>query len=231
MERSLYEVLGVNPSASAEEIEAACIKLGEQFSPERNKGNLTATIRFKEIEQAYETLSDPEKRAAYDRAGSRSDAEPKSASVSIGKKESKFGRYVFGAIVFISVYWYFSDHQGNKTKQADSSTVSSGEKKSLREKLFEVSISDGFLKTRITIEQCKRQSERIAKCIIQSTDSNILDGRKISASAYKFDRSRMDSVKLAPAIVNAAETIGSGPSEITILMPEGTDFVYLSYSY
>lgn len=66
MERSLYDVLGVNPSASAEEIEAACIKLGEQFSPERNKGNLTATIRFKEIEQAYETLSDPEKRAAYD---------------------------------------------------------------------------------------------------------------------------------------------------------------------
>ncbi len=68
MAQSLYEVLGVHPSATAEEIEAASIRLGEQHHPDNNKGKLDAAIRFKQIEQAYEVLSDPEKRSAYDRS-------------------------------------------------------------------------------------------------------------------------------------------------------------------
>ncbi len=66
MNRTLYEVIGVKPTATREEIEAACVALGQQFSPETNAGNVTAHERFSEIEAAYETLIDQTRRAAYD---------------------------------------------------------------------------------------------------------------------------------------------------------------------
>lgn len=66
MSQSLYDAIGVLPSATQEEIEAACIRLGEELNPANKHGNLQAAIRFKEIEKAYEILSNPEKRRQYD---------------------------------------------------------------------------------------------------------------------------------------------------------------------
>ena len=69
MKRDYYEVLGVSRSASDEELKKAYRKLALQFHPDRNPGDKPAEERFKEIGEAYQVLSDSERRAAYDRFG------------------------------------------------------------------------------------------------------------------------------------------------------------------
>jgi molecular chaperone DnaJ len=64
-----YEVLGVSRDASADDIRKAYRKLARQFHPDVNGGDTAATERFREVNKAYEALSDPEKRARYDRYG------------------------------------------------------------------------------------------------------------------------------------------------------------------
>jgi molecular chaperone DnaJ len=62
-----YKVLGVGKNASEEEIKKAYRRLARQYHPDRNSGDKQAEERFKEISQAHDVLSDPEKRKAYDR--------------------------------------------------------------------------------------------------------------------------------------------------------------------
>ncbi|RMH71881.1 MAG: molecular chaperone DnaJ [Gemmatimonadetes bacterium] len=67
--RDYYEVLGVDRSASAEEIKKAYRKLAMKYHPDRNPDDKNAEEKFKEASEAYEILSDREKRALYDRHG------------------------------------------------------------------------------------------------------------------------------------------------------------------
>lgn len=67
--RDYYEILGVAKSASADEIKKAYRKVAMQFHPDRNPGDKAAEEKFKEAAEAYEVLSDTDKKAQYDRYG------------------------------------------------------------------------------------------------------------------------------------------------------------------
>jgi molecular chaperone DnaJ len=67
--RDYYEVLGVSRDATSEEINRAFRKLALQYHPDRNPGDEEAAERFKEVNEANEVLSDPNKRRLYDRGG------------------------------------------------------------------------------------------------------------------------------------------------------------------
>jgi molecular chaperone DnaJ len=67
--RDYYETLGISREAGPDEIKKAYRKLAHQYHPDKNSGDPAAEERFKEISEAYEVLSNPEKRHAYDRFG------------------------------------------------------------------------------------------------------------------------------------------------------------------
>jgi curved DNA-binding protein len=68
--KDYYQILGVSRNASADEIRKAYRKLAMQYHPDRNPDDKQAEERFKEINEAYQVLNDPQKRAHYDRVGS-----------------------------------------------------------------------------------------------------------------------------------------------------------------
>lgn len=67
--RDLYEVLGVGRDASERDIKKAYKRLAMKFHPDRNQGDDSAADKFKEVKTAYEILTDPQKKAAYDQYG------------------------------------------------------------------------------------------------------------------------------------------------------------------
>ncbi|MBQ6570766.1 DnaJ domain-containing protein [Candidatus Saccharibacteria bacterium] len=67
--RDYYEILGLTKSASSDEIKKAYRKLAIKYHPDKNPGDKDAEAKFKEISEAYEVLSDKEKRARYDQFG------------------------------------------------------------------------------------------------------------------------------------------------------------------
>ncbi|MGB3415359.1 MAG: molecular chaperone DnaJ [Mesorhizobium sp.] len=69
MKADFYETLGVERSADEKQLKSAFRKLAMQFHPDRNPGDQACEHKFKEINEAYECLKDPQKRAAYDRFG------------------------------------------------------------------------------------------------------------------------------------------------------------------
>lgn len=108
MKRDYYEILGVSKSASADEIKKAYRKVAMQFHPDRNPGDKSAEDKFKEAAEAYEVLSDDQKKAKYDRYGHQAFA-PGSGGFGAGHASnmedifSQFGD-VFGDDMFGSFF-------------------------------------------------------------------------------------------------------------------------------
>jgi molecular chaperone DnaJ len=100
--RDYYEILGVSKGASADEIKKAYRKVAMQFHPDRNPGDKAAEEKFKEAAEAYEVLSDTDKKAQYDRfghAGLSGNGRGHSGSGSMEDIFSQFGD-IFGDDIF-----------------------------------------------------------------------------------------------------------------------------------
>ena len=67
--RDYYEILGVQKNATADELKKAYRKLALKYHPDKNPGDKEAEEKFKEAAEAYDVLSDPDKRAKYDQWG------------------------------------------------------------------------------------------------------------------------------------------------------------------
>lgn len=93
--RDYYEVLGVSKTATEVEMKSAFRKLAMQFHPDRNPGDHEAEIKFKEINEAYQTLSDAQKRAAYDRFGHAAFANGGAGGPGFGNDFSDFMSDIF----------------------------------------------------------------------------------------------------------------------------------------
>jgi molecular chaperone DnaJ len=108
--RDYYEVLGVPAEATQEEIKKAYRKLAHQYHPDKNPGDQSAEDRFKEIGEAYEVLSNPEKRQQYDRFGSAGPGRPFEG---FGGFESGFGS------IFDDIFeGFFSGRPGGRAARA-----------------------------------------------------------------------------------------------------------------
>ena len=106
--RDYYEVLGVSPDASPEEIKKAYRKLAHAHHPDKNPGDTSAEDRFKEIGEAYAVLSDAEKRESYNRFGTA------------GRGGEGFGDFDpgFGSIFDDIFEGFFGGRTGRSTRSA-----------------------------------------------------------------------------------------------------------------
>ena len=107
MKRDYYEILGVTKTSSGDEIKKAYRKVAMQFHPDRNPGDKAAEDKFKEAAEAYEVLSDADKRAKYDRFGHQAFAAGAGGfSGGNGNMEDIFSQFgdIFGDDVFGSFF-------------------------------------------------------------------------------------------------------------------------------
>lgn len=105
--RDYYEILGVNKGAAADDIKKSYRKVAMQYHPDRNPGDKTAEEKFKEAAEAYEVLSDQDKRSQYDRYGhagvSGNGRGPHPGGMNMDDIFSQFGD-VFGEDIFGSFF-------------------------------------------------------------------------------------------------------------------------------
>lgn len=121
--KDYYEVLEVQKSADAAEIKKAYLKLAKKYHPDQNANNPDAEKKFKEISEAYDTLKDEQKRAAYDRFGHAAFAHGNSASSGFGGgRTAGFNTHdindIFGD--------FFGDFMGGSTRRTRTSTSIKG---------------------------------------------------------------------------------------------------------
>ncbi|MBF8260648.1 MAG: dnaJ [candidate division NC10 bacterium] len=105
--RDYYQVLGIEREAPAEEIKRAYRRLAHQHHPDKNPGDKGSEERFKEVTEAYEILSNPEKRAAYDRFG----------MVGVGAGTEGFGDAGFGSVFEDLFEGFFGDSSRRRTSR------------------------------------------------------------------------------------------------------------------
>ena len=144
--RDYYEILGLSKGASAEEIKKAYRKVAMQYHPDRNPGDKAAEEKFKEAAEAYEVLSDQDKRAQYDRYGhagvSGNNRGGHPGGMNMDDIFSQFGD-IFGEDIFGS---FFGGQQGQRARGGQRMRGTRGSNLRIRLKLTYEEIAKGVTK-------------------------------------------------------------------------------------
>jgi molecular chaperone DnaJ len=148
--RDYYEILGVSRNATQDEIKSAYRKLALKYHPDRNKNDPQAEEKFKEATEAYEVLSDPEKRAIYDKYG-------KAGLQGAGFDDQHFGykAYTDFSDIFSDFSSIFEEIFGGGFRYSSGEYSRRGS--DLRYNL-EISLEDAALGKEITIEIPRKES-------------------------------------------------------------------------
>jgi molecular chaperone DnaJ len=122
MSKDFYAILGVPKTASEAEIKQAYRKLSRELHPDKHKGDKDKEAKFKEVNEAYEVLSDPKKKEAYDRFGS-ADGNPFQGGFNGGSGFSGFGGFdpsSFAGGDFADIFEsFFGGGGGRRKREAD----------------------------------------------------------------------------------------------------------------
>jgi molecular chaperone DnaJ len=143
--RDFYEILGVGKNATADEIKKSYRKVAMQFHPDRNPGDKSAEDKFKEAAEAYEILSDPDKRTQYDRFGHAAFSQGRGASSQHMNMDDIFSQFgdIFGDDMFGSFFGGGNGRRGGGGRQRGSR----GSNLRIRIKLNFEEIAKGVSKT------------------------------------------------------------------------------------
>jgi molecular chaperone DnaJ len=120
-QRDYYEVLGVARTSPLEEIKKAYRKLALKYHPDKNSGDSTAEVKFKELSEAYEVLSDPEKRRLYDQYGHEGMRARGYAGPSFTTVEDIFSQFgdIFEGSIFESLFGQARRGRGRQARRSE----------------------------------------------------------------------------------------------------------------
>jgi molecular chaperone DnaJ len=135
--KDYYEVLGLSKSASKVEIKKAYRKLAKEYHPDKNK-NVGAEEKFKEMQEAYEVLSDEQKRSAYDQYGFAGTQAFSGGGGYSGNMEDMFGGAGFGDLGDLLGGFFGSGYSNNSQSQRSNSDLQTTIKISFLEAVFGV---------------------------------------------------------------------------------------------
>ena len=107
--QSLYEVLGVDPEASDDEVRAAYKTLARKYHPDLNQGNAQAEMMFKAVGRAYEVLGNVAKRAQYDETIHRESEQSQRGTALPKKRGVDFVLIAFGLMLGLAMIFFFID--------------------------------------------------------------------------------------------------------------------------
>ena len=142
MEKGFYEILGVSRSSSEKEIKQAYLRLARQYHPDVNKNDKSAEEKFKQINEAYEVLSDQNKRKLYDSYGQNwKQAEGMNGDGFNPFTQNNMG-FNFGGFQNINLGNMFDGFFGNRSQNSQSSYTQTKPKPS--EVSVEVSLLEAF---------------------------------------------------------------------------------------